>query len=112
MGNSTSNLNYQRSITLLHRKNETVAGSIEDEAAIAGRTMIYGMIYSSANVVLDIDQGVNDSGGIKQYRYNQSFPIVAGVAKAIEVPVVGTFARARVTGNADVEIYIAVRGFE
>jgi hypothetical protein len=89
--------------------------SVYDEIPCLGLTLCYGFVYSDRALTLTINQGVNDKAGALAYRDPQVFAISAGVARTLEIPIVGKFLRATLAnasgGVAALETLFQARGF-
>jgi len=108
------NLLRQKPIILLdYGGNIANGGNISDEIACIGLTLCYGIVYSSQSVILTIQQGVFDNP--ITYRDTETFIISAGVARKLEVPIVGKFIKATITNSSGVlalvESLFQCRGF-
>lgn len=87
-----------------------------DGVPIVGQCLIYGMVYSSQIVTLDLQQGINDNLGSFVYRHSKMTTVLAGSGTAIEFPVHGKYCRIVITNSsgfsADVEAFFCARPYE
>lgn len=113
---SSINLNYQDCLVLIDEQGTVLDGSgVEGRCPVAGRTMIAGQVYNDGPnpIVVTVEQGSNDTGGVELYRYPEVFNIASGAVQPLEVPVTGKFARMTITGSGStIEAYAFVRGYE
>lgn len=113
---SSINLNYQDVLVLIDAQGVVLdASGIEGRCPVAGRTMIAGQVYNAGPnpVVVTVEQGSNDTGGLERYRYPEVFNVPASDVAPLEVPITGKFARITITGDGStVEAYAFVRGYE
>lgn len=66
----------------------------------AGNDEIKGMIYSSQDITVSIDQGCKDKGGAYTYRHNQIFTVLAGATEGRRFPIFGKFIKLTINNNS------------
>lgn len=88
----------------------------QGETPCVGHVWVYGMVYSDQAITLNIDQGVNDKGGVLVYRKTTTVAVAAGTAEDAKVPIIGKFVRVRLVNNsgfaANVEAFFAIRPYD
>lgn len=89
---------------------------ITDGVPLVGLYMVSGMIYSTQNIILSFDQGVNDKTGALLFRLSDITNILAGVARGIDFPINSKFGRiiiANLSGaNTTIEVFFSARAYE
>ena len=91
------------------------ANESSEDIPCVGQVLVYGLAYSDAAATLEISQGVNDLGGVKQYRHTVSIPIAALTAEPFQVLVYGKFVKTNIVaglGAANVEVFAALRSLD
>jgi len=84
-----------------------------DGVPSVGLTFVYGMIWSSQEVTIDFQQGINDTTGSFIFRHSVLDNVPANTAIAREYPVSGKYCRVVITNSsgtpADVEVFFCAR---
>jgi len=92
-------IGYQEPITIADYVSTLATGSsVSFETPIEGYSVIFGQVYSSQTISLDVEQGVDDRGGTLTYDHSiPTVTVAAGTTEARIVPVHGNFARVTLT---------------
>jgi len=90
--------------------------STSSELPCLGFTLLYGFIYSSQNISLKVETGVNDKSSSLVYRDTVSISVAAGTPEKIEIPIVAKFIKITIENtsgsDADIEALFQLRPYE